>query len=254
MAKIKRPEICPIWQELIDQEMKKAYFKKLIAFVKEERENRVIYPKAIDVFNAFRFTPYERVKVVIIGQDPYHSPGTAHGLSFSTKQEKTPPSLYNIFQEIKDNYFQSRLNPFKSNNLTQWAAQGILMLNRVLTVQAGNAGSHAGHGWEQFTNAVIEKLNDNITGTNKEGKPCEKSIIYLLWGRKAQSVRELIDETKHTVLTAAHPSPYSANDGFFGCDHFTKVNQLLFEQEMAGISWGVWEESHAVRQFYWIYR
>lgn len=249
--KRKRPPVDPKWQEFIDQAEKQTYFKDLKEFVSNQRNSSNVYPKPIDVFNAFRYTPYDKVKVVILGQDPYHSPNTAHGLSFSSMQEKTPPSLYNVFKEIAENWYGIKNNtwPFKHNNLTQWAAQGVLLLNTVLTVQQGEAKSHAGQGWEKFTVDALKYLNDSVTGKQMDGNIGKKKIVFMLWGKQAQDLGEVIDDQRHVILRAAHPSPYSASNGFFGCDHFTKCNEVLHKHGQLGINWGVHEVKWAREQY-----
>lgn len=195
-------------------------------FLKYEYSHYTIFPKASDIFNAFRLTPYENVKVVIIGQDPYHKIGQAHGLAFSVLDGVSfPPSLKNIFIEIKN---ELGINIPKSGDLTKWAKQGVLLLNATLTVRQGFANSHANHGWEQFTDEVIKKLNQR-----------EDPIIFVLWGNYARKKKQLITSPKHYILEAAHPSPLSAYNGFFGCGHFKKINELLIKNKKTPIDWSL---------------
>jgi len=198
-----------------------------ISFIKNEvAAGKKIYPKSADIFNAFKYTPFENVKVVILGQDPYHGFKQAHGLCFSV-QEGTPPppSLKNIFQEINKDL---NLPIPKHGNLENWAQQGVLLLNTVLTVEAGKPQSHANKGWEIFTDKVINILNEEKTG-----------LIFLLWGAPAQRKGQLIDKTRHHVLMAPHPSPLSAHRGFMGCKHFSKVNELLRTMNKSEIDWSL---------------
>lgn len=195
-------------------------------FLKYEYSHYTIFPKASDIFNAFRLTPYENVKVVIIGQDPYHEVGQAHGLAFSVLDGVSfPPSLKNIFIEIEN---ELGINIPKSGDLTKWAKQGVLLLNATLTVRQGFANSHANHGWEQFTDEVIKKLNQR-----------EEPIIFVLWGNYARKKKQLITSPKHYILEAAHPSPLSAYNGFFGCGHFKKINEILIKNKKTPIDWSL---------------
>lgn len=219
------PQIEESWKSLLMDEFQSDYFKKLKEFLLEEKKNnKTIYPPGNFIFNAFNRTPVERVKVIIIGQDPYHGEGQAHGLCFSVQKGiKKPPSLENIFKEL-----QSDLNILAPShgNLEHWADQGVLLLNATLTVRANQAGSHQNKGWEIFTNAVIQKLSN------------EKNIlVFLLWGRYAQAKEEIIDTSKHYILKAAHPSPFSATNGFFGSNHFSKTNQILKLNGLDPIDW-----------------
>jgi len=212
------------WKQILAPEFDKEYFKKLIAFVKEEYATQQVFPPGSLIFNAFEKTPFDKVKVVLIGQDPYHGFGQAHGLSFSVPDKVTvPPSLRNIFKEIKDDV--GKEIP-KSGNLERWAVQGVLLLNATLTVRANSPGSHQKKGWEEFTDAVIKELSEQ-----KEG------LVFLLWGAFAQKKGALINGQKHHILTAAHPSPFAADKGFFGCRHFSKTNQFLKEQGQTEIDW-----------------
>ena len=211
------------WFELLSKEFEKPYYKNLSNFLDAEYANKVIYPKSENVFNALNFVPYYNVKVVIIGQDPYHEPNQAHGLSFSVENDvKLPPSLVNIFKEIK-----AELNISNTNgNLSSWARQGVLLLNSVLTVQKGLANSHKGKGWENLTGKIIELLNER-----------EEPVVFLLWGASAQKIGANINTKKHLVLKCAHPSPLSAYNGFFGCGHFIKTNEFLKSQGKEEIDW-----------------
>lgn len=217
------------WDNIIGGEFKKPYYLKLRAFLKEEYQNKTVYPDMNHIFSALRATPYSKVKVVILGQDPYHGEGQAHGMCFSVlKGVPLPPSLQNIFKEIKDEYGY----PVPKNGyLVPWALQGVLLLNTVLTVRAGEANSHKNIGWEIFTDEVIKTLN-------KRNDP----VIFLLWGASAKKKAELIDETRHFCLTAAHPSPLSAHNGFFGCGHFKKANDLLISMVKSPINWQILDE------------
>jgi uracil-DNA glycosylase len=216
----------PSWKEVLKNEFTKSYFLEVVTFLKTERSaGKTIYPPGLLIFNAFNQTPFDKVRVVILGQDPYHNPGQAHGLSFSVPNGiKPPPSLVNIYKEIQKDIGVSM--PVDHGDLTGWARQGVLLLNAILTVQANNPGSHSKIGWMEFTDAVIQKISDQ-----KEG------VVFLLWGKFAQEKQSLIDETKHFILKAAHPSPFSADKGFFGCKHFSKTNELLTRQGLAPIDW-----------------
>ena len=215
------------WLPAIQGEFKKPYYRELFQFVKEEYSRAVIYPPADDIFNAMHFTPLSEVKVLILGQDPYHNENQAHGLSFSVlpSQKEIPPSLQNIYKELQDD-----LGCYIPNNgyLEKWAKQGVFLLNTVLTVRAHQAFSHRGIGWEQFTDAVIQTLNDQ-----------DRPIVYLLWGRPAQMKKAMLNNPKQLVLTAAHPSPLSASRGFFGCRHFSQTNEFLEKNGLAPIDWQI---------------
>lgn len=214
------------WLPAINAEFKKPYYAKLYRFVKEEYAKVVVYPPADEIFSALHLTPLSEVKVVIIGQDPYHNVGQAHGLCFSVRPEvEIPPSLVNIYKEL-----QSDLGCRIPNNgyLVKWAKQGVLLLNTVLTVRAHQANSHQGKGWEQFTDAIIQAVN-------AEDRP----IVYLLWGRPAQSKMAMLNNPKHKAFTAPHPSPLSAHRGFFGCKHFSKANAFLEENGLEPIDWQI---------------
>jgi uracil-DNA glycosylase len=212
------------WKSQLINEFDKPYFKELVQFVKEEYRSKTIYPPAKLIFNAFNSTPFNNVKVVIVGQDPYHQPHQAHGLCFSVNDGiKIPPSLVNIYKEIN---FDLGTPIATSGNLERWAKQGVLLLNATLTVSAGLAGSHQGKGWEQFTDRVIESLSRN--GNN---------LVFMLWGSYAQKKGASIDQTKHLVLTSPHPSPLSAYRGFFGNKHFSRANEYLISKGKSPIEW-----------------
>jgi uracil-DNA glycosylase len=215
------------WKSVLKQEFEKPYFKEIVTFLKTEKmAGKIIYPPGPLIFNAFNTTPFHNVKVVVIGQDPYHGPGQAHGLSFSVQNGvASPPSLINIFKELATDTGCPIPN---HGNLTRWAQQGVLLLNASLTVRAGEPMSHAQIGWAQFTNTVIQKVSD-----------LKQHVVFLLWGKFAQEKQILIDETKHLVLKAAHPSPYSANAGFFGCRHFSKTNEYLVRNGIDPIDWAL---------------
>jgi uracil-DNA glycosylase len=219
-------KIEPSWKEVLQHEFSKPYFLQVVTFLKTEKAaGKTIYPPGSLIFNAFNQTPFAKLKVVLIGQDPYHGPGQAHGLSFSVPNGiKPPPSLVNIFKEIENDTGVAM--PASYGNLTRWAEQGVLLLNAALTVRANEPFSHAKSGWAEFTDAVIKKISDE-----------KKGIVFLLWGRFAQDKQLLIDETKHFVLKAAHPSPFSADKGFFGCRHFSKTTELLVRQGISPIDW-----------------
>lgn len=215
------------WLTAVAPEFKKPYYKELFQFVKSEYSSAVIYPPADDIFNAFHFTPLSKVKVLLLGQDPYHNVNQAHGLSFSvpTTQKDIPPSLQNIYKELKDD-----LGCYIPNNgyLKKWADQGVLLLNTVLTVRAHSANSHQGHGWEQFTDAVIQAVN-----------ALDRPVVYFLWGTPAQKKAAMLNNPKHLVLKAPHPSPLSAYRGFFGCRHFSKCNEFLEANNIKPIDWQI---------------
>lgn len=214
------------WAPLLAEEFEKPYYQQLRSFLKEEYSSRTIYPDKNDIFNALHFTDFEDVKVVILGQDPYHGPGQAHGLSFSVMPGVVlPPSLRNIFKELNGD-----LGCYVPDNgyLKKWADQGVMLLNTVLTVRAGEANSHRGKGWETFTDKTISLLNGR-----------DKPVIFILWGKPAQSKLKLIDESKHKIITSVHPSPLSARRGFFGSKPFSKVNELLREQGEKEIDWQI---------------
>ena len=212
------------WKEKLDTEFNKQYFLQLTDFVRAEYQSGTVFPPGKEIFNAFDFCDFDRAKVVIIGQDPYHGPGQANGLCFSVRDGiRMPPSLVNIFKEIR----QDIGKPIPgSGDLTRWAEQGVLLLNATLTVRASSPGSHQNKGWETFTDAVIRKLSEE-----------KQNLVFLLWGAYAQKKGEIIDRDKHLVLMSAHPSPFSADRGFFGCKHFSKTNQYLKSKGIAEIEW-----------------
>ena len=212
------------WDEKLSGEFDKEYYKKLRGMLAREYKTYTVYPDMYDIFNALRYTPYENVKAVILGQDPYHEPGQAHGLAFSVKKGvRIPPSLLNIYKELHD-----ELGCYIPNNglLTKWAKQGVLLLNSVLTVRAGMPGSHRGKGWEHITDAAISALNAR-----------EKPLAFILWGNFAKEKLPLITNKRHLILQAPHPSPLSAFYGFFGCGHFSKCNEFLKENGVTPIEW-----------------
>ena len=213
------------WKVALKDEFTKDYFLQIATFIKTEKAlGKIIYPPGTLLFNAFDKTPFDKVKVVLLGQDPYHNPGQAHGLSFSVPQGVTkPPSLINIFKELQTDL---GIAPSVDGNLEKWAMQGVLLLNASLTVRKNEPGSHSKIGWINFTDAVIKKIS-----TKKKG------LVFLLWGKFAQDKQALIDETKHHVLKAAHPSPFSADKGFFGCKHFSKTNEFLMLEGLQPIDW-----------------
>ncbi|MDP3729185.1 MAG: uracil-DNA glycosylase [bacterium] len=221
------------WKEALKEEFSKPYFTELADFIRKEYKSTKIYPPPKFVFRAFELCPFDDVRVVILGQDPYHGEGQAHGLSFSVpKGVHMPPSLQNIYKEIEDDLGRrSRASPRElkaptSGNLEHWAKQGVFLLNATLTVRAQNPGSHQRKGWEQFTDVVIKTLSDK-----------KEDLVFLLWGKYAQEKGAVIDRAKHLVLTAAHPSPYSAANGFFGCRHFSKTNEYLKKHGQEPIRW-----------------
>ncbi len=213
------------WKGVLKGEFDKAYFQQIVIFLKAEKAaGKIIFPPGQFIFNAFNKTPFSNLKVVLLGQDPYHNPGQAHGLSFSVQDGiKKPPSLVNIFKELETDL---GIPSAKNGNLEKWAQQGVMLLNASLTVRQNEAGSHSKIGWLRFTDSVISKISEQ-----------KKGIIFLLWGKFAQDKQTLIDETKHYVLKAAHPSPFSADKGFFGCKHFSKTNELLLLQNKEPIDW-----------------
>ena len=213
------------WKEVLKQEFTKSYFQQIATFIKAEKAlGKRIYPPGSLIFNAFYKTPFDNVKVVILGQDPYHNKGQAHGLSFSVpKGIAKPPSLINICKELENDL---GIAPAIDGDLEKWTQQGVLLLNATLTVRENEPGSHSKIGWINFTDEVIKKISEE-----------KKGIVFLLWGRFAQDKQILIDETKHHVLKAAHPSPFSADKGFFGCRHFSKTNELLMKQGDEPIDW-----------------
>lgn len=212
------------WDSLLTGEFEKDYYLKLRQFLASEYRTHTVYPSMYDIFNALKYTPYHQVKAVILGQDPYHGPNQAQGLCFSVKKEVAiPPSLQNIYKELQADL---GIAPAQHGSLVSWAQQGVLLLNTVLTVRAGQANSHKGMGWEIFTDRVIRLLNER-----------QEPMVFLLWGGNAKSKRELITNPNHLILTAAHPSPLSAYNGFFGCRHFSKCNAFLEEHGQEPICW-----------------
>ncbi len=214
------------WLPVLQTEFRKPYYKALYEFVKSEYEQTLVFPPADDIFNALHLTPLSRVKVVILGQDPYHGDHQAHGLCFSVPEDQDiPPSLVNIYKELSTD-----LGCYIPDNgyLVKWAEQGVLMLNTVLTVRAHRAFSHQGKGWETFTDAVIQAVEQQ-----------DRPVVYLLWGKPAQSKRNMITNPKHLVLQAPHPSPLSAYRGFFGCHHFSQTNTFLQQNGVSGIDWQI---------------
>jgi len=213
------------WDNILRDEWSKPYYLKLREFLKTEFKTRTIYPNMHDIFNSLKLAPFDNVKVVILGQDPYINPGEAHGLAFSVQRgAKIPPSLKNIFKELVDDV--SIVAP-SHGCLEDWAQQGVLLLNTVLTVRAGQSKSHAGKGWEEFTSHIIKKLDDR-----------ETPIVFMLWGRDACAKQELVKNPQHLVLTAAHPSPL-AGGRFFGCKHFSKANEFLAKQGLTQVNWQI---------------
>ena len=214
------------WLEPLSSEFRKGYYSQLYNFVKDEYSKTVVYPPAEDIFNAFHFTPLKDVRVLLLGQDPYHNEHQAHGLSFSVQPgQDIPPSLVNIYKELHDD-----LGCYIPNNgyLKKWADQGVLLLNTVLTVRAHQANSHQGHGWEQFTDAVIQAVNAQ-----------DRPIVYMLWGAPARRKKAMLTNPKHLILEAPHPSPLSAYRGFFGCKHFSKANEFLKTSGVEPIDWQI---------------
>ena len=214
------------WKEILEEEFEKEYFVKLKEILEEEYKNYTVYPTKRDILNAFFLTPYSEVKVVLLGQDPYHQRGQAHGLAFSVNYGiKTPPSLVNMYKELQDD-----LGLYIPNNgfLEKWAKQGVLLLNTTLTVRDSQANSHSGIGWQTFTDNVIKSLNER-----------EKPIIFILWGNNAKSKEKFIDTNKHYILKGVHPSPLSANKGFFGCKHFSEANRILKNLGKKEIDWQI---------------
>ncbi len=218
------------WADALKEEFRKPYYTDLYKFIKEEYSLHVIYPPSEDIFNALHLTDLKDIKVVILGQDPYHEPGQAHGLCFSVRPEvDIPPSLVNIYKELHDDLGCKIPD---NGYLVHWAEQGVLLLNTLLTVRAHQAFSHRGKGWENFTDAIIRAVN-------KEDRP----IVYMLWGSPAQKKAEMLDNPKHLILKAPHPSPLSAYRGFFGCRHFSKCNEFLEKNGIAPIDWQIPDKS-----------
>ena len=214
------------WQQALEEEFRKPYYKTLFEFVKEEYSKTAVYPPAEDIFNAMHLTPLSKVKVLILGQDPYHGDRQAHGLSFSVMPKTDiPPSLQNIYQELHDDLGCTIPN---NGYLKKWAEQGVLLLNTVLTVRAHQPNSHQGHGWEHFTDAIIQAVNAQ-----------DRPIVYMLWGKPAQSKIPMLKNPKHLILKAPHPSPLSAYNGFFGCRHFSQANAFLEEHGEEPVDWQI---------------
>lgn len=212
------------WKKVLSDEFEKPYFKELASFVREEYLNKKIYPAPKDILRAFELCPFEKVKVVILGQDPYHGAKQANGLSFAVHEDiALPPSLKNIFKEIESD---TGTKPKAHGDLVRWAEQGVLLLNATLTVRASTPGSHQKKGWEEFTDAVIKKLSDE-----------REHLVFMLWGNYAKNKGAFIDRSKHLVLESAHPSPFSADSGFFGNKHFSKANEYLKENDLQEIDW-----------------
>ena len=217
-------KIAPSWKDQLSGEFSKPHFLSLVEFIKSEYKNHTVYPPGPEIFRAFDLTGFDDVSVVILGQDPYHGPGQANGLAFSVRDGVTkPPSLINIFKEIKTEY---DIEIPTSGNLERWAKQGVLLLNATLTVRARQAGSHQKKGWEEFTDAVIRKVSDE-----------KEHVVFMLWGAYAQKKGAIIDENKHLVLKSAHPSPFAADRGFFGNNHFQQANTYLREHGKPEIDW-----------------
>ena len=213
------------WKQVLADEFSSLYFKNLAAFVRAEYAKGVVYPPGKYIFEAFNRTPFDKVKVVILGQDPYHEPNQAHGLCFSVqKGVRLPPSLVNIYKELEDEFGTKFLD--RDGDLSHWADQGVLLLNATLTVAAGNAGSHQGHGWEMFTDAVVSKLAEQ-----------RENLVFMLWGNYARRKGAVINRKRHLVLECAHPSPLSVYRGFFGCGHFKKANEYLESKGLPTINW-----------------
>ena len=213
------------WREHLKGEFEKDYFRELTAFVKKEYQEGKVYPAPKNIFRAFDLCPFDKVKVVMLGQDPYHGVGQANGLCFAVGDGVTlPPSLQNIFKEIEDDYGQPLVH--RGGDLSRWAEQGVLLLNATLTVRAHQAGSHQERGWEKFTDAVIRALSED-----------RENLVFMLWGNYAKAKGAHIDRSKHFVLEAAHPSPFSAASGFFGCKHFSKANDYLIAHNETPIDW-----------------
>lgn len=218
------PNIESSWLEVLKDEFRQPYFIEIKKFLLEDKKKYRVFPPGQLIFNAFNLTPFDKVKIVIIGQDPYHGYGQAHGLCFSVpKGVAKPPSLQNIFKELKEDL---NINPPDHGDLSGWAKQGVFLLNAILTVRENTPESHRNIGWEKFTNAAIENLSNK-----------KEHLVFMLWGAYAQEKEKLIDNTKHLILKAAHPSPLSANRGFFGCHHFSKANQYLIANNIDPIKW-----------------
>lgn len=218
------------WAPLLEQEFEKEYYEELRQFLKKEYTEHTVYPDMYDIYNALHYTSYENTKVVILGQDPYHGPNQAHGLSFSVQPKvKTPPSLQNIFKELEEDL---GFEPPGHGYLKKWAEEGVLLLNTVLTVRKGEANSHKNKGWETLTNEIIKKINEK-----------EDPVVFLLWGKHAQSKQELITNSRHMIITSAHPSPFAAHRGFFGSKPFSRTNSFLKNAGRPEIDWSIPENT-----------
>lgn len=214
------------WDEILKEEFQKPYFKELMNFVDKEYKNKTVYPYYPNIFNALKYTDYDNVKVVILGQDPYHGMGEAHGLSFSVLEGvNKPPSLKNIFKELKDDL---GIDEPKNGNLSSWTKEGVMLLNSVLTVEKDKPASHQNHGWETFTDAVIRKINEK-----------KKPVVFILWGSFAKSKKAIITNKIHCIIESAHPSPFSANKGFFGTKPFSRANDFLIKNGEKPINWKI---------------
>lgn len=226
MATIRKPDIEEQWYEALKAEFESPYFAEIKSFLIEEKKQHIVFPPSALIFNAFNLTPFDKVKVVILGQDPYHNIGQAHGLAFSVPDNiQKPPSLQNIFKELN----QDLGIPIPTNgNLEKWAKEGVLLLNASLTVRAHTAASHAKIGWQRFTDAAIKALSDN-----------RENLVFILWGNYAIAKENLIDHNKHLILKTVHPSPLSASRGFFGCRHFSKTNEYLIKNNIKPINWSL---------------
>ena len=212
------------WKKVLNNEFKKEYFNSLVSFLKDKYKNKIIYPPGRRIFSSFNFCPFDKVKVVIIGQDPYHGINQANGLCFSVNKDvKIPPSLFNIFKELK---YDIGIDIPKDGNLERWAIQGVLLLNSILTVRKNCPGSHSKKGWENFTDEVISILSKN-----------KNNLVFLLWGNYAKSKLKIIDQNNHFILTSSHPSPFSANNGFFNSFHFSQTNSYLKKNKIKEIKW-----------------
>lgn len=226
MTQIKKPDIEDRWYEVLKQEFDSAYFADIKRFLIEEKRQHVVYPPSPLIFNAFNLTPFDDVKVVILGQDPYHNIGQAHGLAFSVPDGiQKPPSLQNIFKELNQDL---GMQIPATGNLEKWAKEGVLLLNASLTVRANMAASHAKIGWQRFTDAAIKALSDK-----------KQNLVFILWGNYAIAKENLIDHEKHLILKTVHPSPLSASRGFFGCHHFSKTNEYLINNNIKPIDWNI---------------
>jgi len=226
MSEKPNPKIEESWLKVLASEFEQPYFAELKAFLLEEKRRYVVYPPGSLIFNAFAHTPFYKVKVVILGQDPYHGEGQAHGLCFSVPDGiRPPPSLINMYKEIHSDL---GISPSSSGNLECWADRGVFLLNATLTVRASTAGSHQNKGWEQFTDKVIQNLSSG-----------RENLVFILWGNYARAKKTLIDKDKHLILEAAHPSPFSAYNGFFGCKHFSKANEYLQQHGIEPIDWEI---------------